>query len=537
MARSTLDQRGIHPGLEVHLHERDSRIIKGLSPPAGAVELGFRRVVEQVLDHGGDSFAQRVFQEAFAAARALDPSLSPERFLAGLRKSSQLYWLARELLGPASLMLLTATRRGEFEQALKRHYDDFRYVHPPYDGGLSYGAYRYLEGWHVDLAASRVKVLPANTPRFDRRTGLFLYPDYGTVARQRLNRSVAAVQASRVWGRAIPLDLEGKELFEALEIEHSLETFANYLDPELRQSRLQIAFTLSTGYPPIYRSAIVPRGADPPTGLRLSPARNAEQARWELAARLGSHLLDPATDLKALRASLAKGGTRRPASSIPHDPFSQLSDDELFALALRRPDAPRVYTNVFEWEHHRSQRFTKEMLGMIAAMRLGPVWRSRIQMLTGLCEPENLHFVSPPLHAALDLLAAGYAPPSSRKKGEFKHEAYSANRARQDRFGNTFFIPADAAPDPDYVSLEEKSWRPRRFPNLELKRAEAPLVAYEPRHVIALLTELQHADLQMAARALNGAPLDAWNHLVEQLNAAANVYGISKALWLPIVAR
>ena len=121
-----------------------------------------------------------------------------------------------------------------------------------------------------------------------------------------------------MWGKEIPLDKKGKELFEALEIKHSLDTFDNYLDPELRQSRLQIAFTLSTGDNPIYRSEIVQAGKKATgTGLKQNKLRNIEQARWELAARLGSHILDPATNLRKTWDSVpARGRNKRPKKSI-----------------------------------------------------------------------------------------------------------------------------------------------------------------------------------------------------------------------------
>jgi len=469
-----------------------------------------RRVPEQLISRGGDSLDARVLQDAFLAERAGNPRLTPEQFLMRLDEESTLGRVVSALLGPETFRLLRTTDRAQFESALRTHYREFRHMPPPFDAGTTYGSHRYVDGSHVPLRDSGLVVLPMNAPRYDR-TGQALYPNWD-IARERGNRSVAAVQASRVWGREIPLDQQGRELFETLDLDDSLDTFDNYLDPELRQTRVQTAFTLSTGYTPIYRSSIEVPGAKKPTGLRYSPRRNAEQARWLLAARLGrSDILEAsASDLARIQGSLpAAGRAKRPPVSVPDDAFTQLSTDELFAVARELPTAPRVLLNTFEWEHHRSQRFARRMNTIADSLGLDAAWRSRFAMLTGLCEPENLHFVPPWQHALEDLYAGGL----SRERGRFRAAAFATNRARADRWGNVLV-------DPDFAR------------HADLERAQDAAVSYEPRHLIELLSALQDPVVQQAVRGLRGANAARWLGLARQLNRAADVYGISPGLRL-----
>jgi hypothetical protein len=543
-----MSKPGLHPGQELLQRDRDVRIVLGRSALGGGGVLTssstFRRVPEQILDHGGDGFGSRSLQEGFAAARAADPRLTPERYLAGLDPSTPLGRLRDALFGGASSTLLYTTDLALYERALHDVHRLLRRETPsPYDAGPSYGSHRYLDGSHIDLRDSRLLVLPINTPRFDTDSGQWLYPDYSSQARPAANRFVMAVQLGRVLGRDIPLDKQGRELFEALAITDSVDTYPCYLDSELDQSLLQAALVLSTGYNPMYRSAIKPPGPKPPG------PRNAEQAQWQLAARLGPELLDRRVDLQAAWDAVPKRGRdQRPRVFIPHDAFSQLSVDELFAIALRRRDAPRVVLHTFEWEHHRSQRFADKMLKIIARLKLGPVWSSRFSMLMGLCEPENLHLVSPPMHAALDFYAGNFAFPKTptRVDGRLKAEAFRPNPGRTSRWGNMLggnpeLNRAMLAEELEYYDLTPAQ-RDKALDGLmvhvvethpDLARGQDVLVAYEPRHVIALLAELQHDDVQRAARTLRGADRASWNDLTDQLNRAADAHGIPPAFRLP----
>ncbi|GAA1011654.1 hypothetical protein Aple_012580 [Acrocarpospora pleiomorpha] len=82
----------------------------------------------------------------------------------------------------------------------------------PFDGGVSYGSYRYHEGFHVEFPDdlnAKLNVMPMNAP-----VGPDLhYPPYGDKVTKRGHRSIGMVMASRVWNREIPLTARGVELF------------------------------------------------------------------------------------------------------------------------------------------------------------------------------------------------------------------------------------------------------------------------------------------------------------------------------------
>ena len=538
-----------HPGEQLAMFDRTARQVLDGPVVAGS----FHRVPEQLLDHGGRGFAQRELQAAYVAARGQDAYLTPEGFLAGLDVMSPVGEAVRALLGEVSWTLLRTAEPAEFESALLAAYRDFRTAPPPYDGGISYGSYRYAEGRHLDLSTSRLTFLPMNAPVFDREVRALVYPSW-EVGRARATRSMMAVQAARVTGREVPLHLEGRDLFEALRVRHSAETFESYLDPELRQSLLQTAFCLSTGYSPIYRSAIQRTGRRIP-GLHARRQRNALQARWELAARLERPgLLDETTALGTVWERLpAAVRNEKPRTIIPHDAFTQLTVDELFQLVLDPKRAPRVVLNTFEWEHHRSQRFTYQVFGLAARLGLDAQRRSRFAALTGLCEPENLSFVAPWQHARLDFYAGGYAelPELAGRGAELWTGAFRPNPARMDQWGNMpygvrpseqggwQFVASRIEDDIAFESIMgsrrnswagvvDFSWHP------DLARARNTVVAYQPHEVAALLGELlDPVTLRSASKFSQPEDLAAWNAIAGPLNQAADLYGFEKTLRLP----
>jgi hypothetical protein len=495
-------------------------MLRGGAPDAVRTP-SFRRVPEQITSHGGDAFTHRVLNEPFQVARAEQPGLTLEQFLARVDPDSALGRVIDELLGPAQATLLRTTDPGQFERALVDHYRTFRHGPPPYDAGVSYARHRYLDGAHVDLRQSRLLVVPPNAPVFSQVENAFRYPSWD-VGRARANQSVAAVQLSRVLGRDVPLDKGGRELFDALNLDHSVETFDCYLDPELRLSALQWAFTMATGYAPIYRSVLASGAAPSGKGLKSYAARTATQAQWELASRLGTpELIDaPAEALRHEwdRARKAGGASVRPTATAAQDAFTEASTDDLFSMALREPDAPKVYVATPEWEHHRSQRLAGRLDKLAVTLQVPDAWRSRFRMLAGLCEPENLHFLMPWMHAAEDLFAGGFAPVRQRiwQDGSFNAGAFLVNRSRVDRWGNVM-VPTDFASHPD------------------LPRAKNALVAYTPRDLVALLTSMQEDTVLRAARDLAGEDVRMWNALADQLNAAARALEMSPALSLPLM--
>ncbi|WP_328416610.1 hypothetical protein OG470_26925 [Micromonospora sp. NBC_00389] len=478
----------------------------------------FLRDPEQLIDRSGVCFRSGFLQHAFEAARRDFPGMSMEGFLAGAGQGSLLSGVVDALLGEASATLLRTSDPARYVDALRRAYADFRTVSTPFDGGVSYGSYRYHEGFHVELPDD-LNVMPMNAPV---SPGL-RYPAYGAVVTGRGNRSIGMLLASRVWDREIPLTARGPELFRELQVRSSDELHAWDYDPDLLMSEVQIAHMVSTGDAPIYRFSFE---TGPPS------ARTVTQARWELAARLEDERILTGDDAELQRlwdhhgrsATAPRGDPLDVRSRYGRDPYFRLSRDELFEMAMRLPSARNVAIRVYEWEHARPQRFIKEMQRWVRTLRKKldeDLWSSRLSMLTGASEPANLHLLSPRDHALTDLYAG-------RMMG---------GMTRLDRWGNrvvpTVAEEADydyAARVQDYTSTYGATAEP--FPLTDIARVTEPVIAFDQRTLAELMAALRDDEWQ---RALASTPeaAGAWNELVRRLNSQVDRYGMPTALRLP----
>ncbi|MGC4896986.1 hypothetical protein [Micromonospora sp. DT31] len=486
------------------------------------VPTSFLRDPAHLVDRSGVALESAYLQDLYQAARRDNPRLTTGEFLAGGAADPLFHDIVDALLGPAAATMLRTTDPDLYRRALVQAFHDFRFSPTPYDGGIAYSRYRYRTGRHVALP-EELNVIPMNAP-----TGPDLhYPPYGPLVTARGHRTIAMVMASRAWGRDIPLDARGAALFQALGLTSRDVLHAWDYDPDLMLSEPQIAHMISTGAAPVYQFRIV---REQPT------ARTAEQARWELAARLEDDALLGADDAGLQRLWSHHGSDTARKTGDPadltkryaRDPYHRMSRDELFEMALRRPGAWNVAMRSYEWEHGLTQRFTRRMVGWARRVRRHldeSVWSSRLSMLTGAAEPANLQLLSPWEHARVDLHA-----------GRMFHGV-----TRVDRYGNRA-VPTlrevaaydDAARAAD--SPLSRGGTLRAFPLSDTARADEPIVAFDQFTLGELVGALHDDEWQKALRTAAGesARLQAeWNQLVDRLNTHLAAYGMPAALHLP----
>jgi hypothetical protein len=294
--------------------------------------------------------------------------------------------------------------------------------------------------------------------------------------------------------------------------------------------------------------------------------RNAEDARWELAARLGDTDL---ADEVAFEAALARHpkkakDTTLPADEVPpqpvnpNHPVTQLSNADLVALARRQAGAPTIATRVCELEHRRPQRSARTLERVLGALGQA-VDVSHIRHLCGLCDPHNLKLVTPQGHADVDFRA--------RLNGSGSRWAPNPARARsiEARRGPPDDTVDDVPSDPLYENLEELDEVPDGLvpaPKEVLPAAADRVPAHFvqdfdededwPRSVnfffgfaayhlepVARLLQASRGNIPAALqdfRAREGHDMtESYNHLAGCLNAAVNSYGMDKSLLIDLV--
>jgi hypothetical protein len=515
--------------------------LQRMTPPARVV-LGldmapraYMRDPAELIDPAGPATRAAVLQDAFDAARRDDPNITVEEFLATAEPGTRAYRTITEMLGPASATLLRTTDTTEFVDALRDAFAVFRTIGTPFDGGISYGSWRYRQGMHVRLPDEPHELIgtPMNAPM-----GPDLhYPPYGGKVTTRGHRTVAAVMWSQAFDREIPLDLRGPDLFRELQvrsIEHD-ELIGWDYDPDFLFSHVQVAHMMSTGWSPIYRFKVV----------EGTPSeRTIEQARWELAARLEDERIltaDVAT-LQRIRGQHRPNSTRRTRTPgdvvrrFDRDPYYRLSRDDLFDMALGRPSFDVTY-RPYEWEHMRPERFTKALQKWVrwlfARSPNEVYWNSRICMLTGFSEPSNLQLVSPFDHGRTDAYAgrmfAGRTRLHRHGIREREHPTGRPIPTLDEAAAYDAARHAEAFPGRKAAPLQA-------FPLTDAERADEALVAYDQRPLAELVSALQEDEWQQAVNAIPDAAIRAqWNDLVRRLNGQVDGYGMPAALRLPFI--
>jgi hypothetical protein len=453
----------------------------GLAPLRAGVRLplGYRRVLEQLLDDGANAFVDRRLQRQWVLARRRDPGLTPRQFVRQAAGRAQ--QLLRELLGPDQYVLEALAEGPAYFAAWQRVVDSWRHVPPPADCGHSFGH------WDADLAGlgrpPEGMLLPMDYPVFDR-DGRPSYPGWPT-AKVRGQQLMAHVNLSR-WlpDVDLPLAITPQELVELLGDQAAARVaHRSELHPDLIQTPTQLAFTRATGLAPIVAWQRIPSANSRLPGFRASAAsgsRQAQEARFELAARLyaaGDPDFGQALDLDALRTNTGLGAGRNlPADPDNWSPFARLEIDELLGLARGNPGAPLIQLHVFELEHHIPERTPGRLEGLFRALegqRPTAELSTRLRALCGFSDPANIHLVTPWEHARLDAYAAAWA---GRENLQRIHD-YANVRTR--------------IPDPEDAVMA---------PHPDLPRVDSPFLGFELPQLLPVV-ELIRGRLTPAALA------------------------------------
>jgi hypothetical protein len=466
--------------MEAAVRAQQSRIVGAAGT---AAEPGFVRSSQQIFDDG-DRFLARELNEPFDAARRAKPGLSRLDFLANAPE-----WVqdaARRLMGADQFIIETTSSATHFAESWVRVIESFRTRMPPADCGPGW-AFWFRSTKAPDLSDTPLKIVPMDAP-----TASGTLPSWSK-AQDRGSQFVALFHLIRQFPRAdvtrLVEGLSGVELMRHLAPDASLGRLTSALDPDLRLSAWRWGLSLSTGRAPVLGS------------IRASNYVSANQqvsnrtvARWELAERLDEPAIIGHTEdqLEALTVS----STRPPGE--PSDVFTQLSERELVEAALGRGPATEIRTIVAEIEHHRAQRATRMLESLITRLGLSADDATAVRHLTGHVDPNNLHMVTPKVHAMQD---------AWRWNGLW----LQANPTRRDLIERTV--------------LQFDSWTDHP----DLARAFNAFAAYEPRQLRPVVELLTRPDVVAAAQTSDGL-INRYNGLAGMINAAASIYAPNLAI-------
>ena len=498
--------------------------------------------MEQITDCGDPLNAfHRVLSEPFEKARRADPSLTFREFLTTDKARA----LLRNLLGEDQYLLVVQRWGPDYFGARARVLASLRTERPHNAQWMSWGH------WGADPVVVEVfdgmpRLLPVDFPvRRVAKDGTISwgYPRWET-GRMRFYQNTGYAELVRRLpeGTDVPLDLSGGRLLAALKPDTDVASRPFVGMSTFRLSTWQVVQLYSTGRSPPWKALLLEGGAAPEKGFRVSKGRtgrNADDARWELARRLGdSELADDATfDAAVARQGDAADVTDRPSAdkTNPEHPVTQLSNAELIALARDQPGAPRIAVKVWEVEHERAQRSIRTIERVLYALDQ-VVDTSLIRHLCGLCDPHNLRLVTPEGHAAVDFWAK-YVGGGQRFKlnGARVHTIQKRRALPDDTVDKVSVDPLEETPE----DLIPPSFDTDYDSDAGIERGMNFAFGFSPYYlhpVAAMLGTPGIRDALAGFEAANNVRvIGSYNYLAGCINAAMSSYGMDSSLILLLV--
>lgn len=496
-----------------------------------------RATMHPVLGHALDQLSgthpytlnvfQRRLYEPFERLRQTKPYVPFRDFIAANPEAER---LLRNWLGDDQFILATELTGATYFEARARVLAALRGNNPPIAQWMSWGHWGpgQLEMPEFDALP---RLLPVDFPVRTEIEGVirWKYPDVST-GRTRLyqNFGYAELLQRLPSGRPIPLDAGSAELLQALRLPHDPTPRPCFGRPELNLSTLQVTHMLSTGQPPPLRSVIVPPGQPPPPGFRLSEGvsgRTAEDARWELASRLGDPTLVNedgfARRVQSEQHQTAAARTERPAGGNPDHPVTQLSNAELVAIARNDHYCVQIATRVVEMGHVRGQRSVRMISRVFMALQ--PVLDvNLVAHLCGLCDPHNLRILTPEGHAAEDFFAAFYG----------RGRKFNPNTHRLPHLAGVPRPPRAPGPyDPELV--DPGSWSTTFDEHEDFPASVNVFFQFSPYQLEPVAQALNRQEVRSVIAALPASEsrtVDAYNHLAGSINAALRSYEMDSSL-------
>jgi hypothetical protein len=481
----------------------------------------------------------RLLYEPFEAARRANPFITFREFL----ETDIAKGLLRNLLGDDQYVLATERWGADYFAARGRVLETLRTEHPPIAQWMSWGHWGPGE-ISPEVYDGMPRLLPVDFPvRRIAKDGTVSwgYPRWDT-GRMRFYQNTAYAELLRRLpeGSDIPLDLSGGKLLAGMAVDRDVASRPFAGMSKLRLSTWQVVQLYSTGRAPPWKAVLLESGEAAEKGFRISKGtagRNADDARWELARRLGDmELADEATFAVALekQGDAARLADRpRRADANPDHPVTQLSNAELVALARDLPGAPRIAVKVWEVEHQRAQRSIRSLERVLSALDQ-VVDTSLIRHLCGLCDPHNLRLVTPEGHAALDFHAWFVGHDNRFNPNGARVKRTDARRALPD--DTVDHVPRDPLEETPEDLISPDSHDTSYDEHADVERGMNFAFGFSPYYlqpVAALLGDPKVLSALPAFERAQGVQvIGSYNHLAGCINAAMSSYGMDQALLL-----
>ncbi len=461
----------------------------------------------------------RALYQPFFQMRQQNPFITFREFVAGDEAAQR---LLRRYLGDDQYVLATEMSGRQYFNARGRVLESLRDVDVQTGQWMSWG--HWGAGPVVIDDASIPRLVPVDFPVRNRRSGVWQYPTW-SVSRRRLFQNLAYVELlRRLPNQTVPTDVAGAELLRAMGTPASGPAQPIQGMAGVRLSNLQLIQTLHSGRTPAFREMEIQRGATAPVGFYVSRGpggRAAEDARWELAARLGDpDLVNQGGFANRIGTHAAATDAVRPTTPThPEHIVTTLSNKELVAVARADPGCVQIASRVLEVEHQRAQRALRTIDRMLRNLRVPFDW-SLLRHVCGFGDPHNLIVVTPEGHAAVDFFAQ-FIGGGSR---------WNPNPRRVH-----VVRPRPPANPPDNLEAVDPNEFDVDYDAHEgLPRAVNAFMGFSPYQLEPVASLLSQKAVRDALRSLHvpgdQQTIDTYNHLAGCINAAMRHYGMNQAL-------